>query len=206
MLYRKVLAFQCFSVELNQVVEEIVKVINFVKTSGVATQITAVLFHATTRWLLLGNAFARVFELRQELLSFLQLERHPSAESFQQTDFLLKFNHRCDIFKKLNKLNVSIQGNNAYVLKLSDKIKAFVRKIFLRRFDISDDSGHEHFPFLNRTLADLFIISLPLVVSNAASEHLNRLETNFQQYFTSDFSSYAWIRIPILGERCFFNV
>ena len=45
-------------------------------------------------------------------------------------------------------------------------------------------------------LADLFIISLPLVVSNAASEHLSRLETNFKQYFTSDFSSYAWIRNP----------
>ena len=42
--------------------------------------------------------------------------------------------------------------------------------------------------------ADLSIISLPLVVSNAASEHLNRLETNFKQYFTSGFSSYAWIR------------
>ena len=45
-------------------------------------------------------------------------------------------------------------------------------------------------------LPDLAIISLPLVVSNSASEHLNRLETNFKQYFTSDFSSYAWIRNP----------
>ena len=47
-------------------------------------------------------------------------------------------------------------------------------------------------------LADLSIISLPLVVSNTVSEHLNRLETNFKQYFTSDFSSYAWIRNPFL--------
>ena len=45
-------------------------------------------------------------------------------------------------------------------------------------------------------LADLSIISLPLVVSNAASEYWNRLVTNFKQYFTSDFSSYAWIRNP----------
>ena len=57
-----------------------------------------------------------------------------------------------------------------------------------------DNSGHKYFPFLNCMLADLSIISLPLVVSNAASEHWNRLETNFKQYFTSDFSSYAWIR------------
>ena len=106
MLYREALASQCFSVELNQVVKEIEKVINFAKTSGVRSRIFSKLcadldtphkqlcFHATTRWLSLGNAFARVFELRQELLTFLQSERHSSAESFQQTDFLLKFSHR----------------------------------------------------------------------------------------------------------------
>ena len=210
MLHWEALASQCFSVELNQVVEEIVKVINFVKTSGVRSRISSkpcddldtphkqLLFHATTRWLSLGNAFAQVFELRQELLTFLQSERHPSAESFQQTDFLLKFSYLCDIFEKLSKLNVSIQGNNANALELSDKIEAFLRKISLWRVDVSDNSGQEYFPFLNRMLADLSIISLPLVVSNAAFEHLNRLETNFKQYFTSDFSSYAWIRNPFL--------
>ena len=84
MLHREALASQCFSVELNQVVEEIVKVINFVKTSEVRSRIFSklfadldtsheqLLFHATTRWLSLGNAFARVFELKQELYSHLQ--------------------------------------------------------------------------------------------------------------------------------------
>ena len=186
--------------------------INFVKTSEVRSCIFSklcddlhtphkqLLFHATTRWLSLGNAFARVFELRQELLTFLQSERHPSAESFQQTDYLLKFSYLCDIFEKLNKLNVSMQGNDANVLELSDKIEAFLRKISLWRVDVSDNSGHEYFPFFNRMLADLSIISLPLVVSNAASEHFNRLETNFKQYFTSDFSSYAWIRNPFFVQ------
>ena len=89
-----------------------------------------------------------------------------------------------------------MQGNDANVLELSVKIEVFLRKISLWRVDVSDNSGHEYFPFLNRMLADLSIISLPLVVSNAASKHLNRLETNFKQYFTSDFSSYAWIRNP----------
>ena len=89
-----------------------------------------------------------------------------------------------------------MQGNDANILELSDKIEAFVRKISLWRFDVSDNSGHEYFPFLNRMLADLSVISLPLVVSNTASEHLSALEANFKQYFTSDFSSYAWIRNP----------
>ena len=183
--------------------------INYVKTSAVRSRIFSklcddletphkqLLFHATTRWLSLGNAFARVFELRLELLTFLQLEKHRSTESFQQADFLLKFSYLCDIFEKLNKLNVSMQGNDANILELSDKIEALVRKISLWRFDVSDNSGHEYFPFLNRMLADLSVISLPLVVSNTASEHLSALEANFKQYFTSDFSSYAWIRNPL---------
>ena len=97
-----------------------------------------------------------------------------------------------------------MQGNDANILELSDKIEAFVRKISLWRFDVSNNSGHEYFPFLNRMLADLSVISLPLVVSNTASEHLSALEANFKQYFTSDFSSYVWIRNPFcrqaLGE------
>ena len=87
-----------------------------------------------------------------------------------------------------------MQENDANILELSDKIEAFVRKISLWRFDVSDNSGHEYFPFLNRMLADLSVISLPLVVSNTACEHLSALGANFKQYFTSDFSSYAWIR------------
>ena len=81
-----------------------------------------------------GKCFARVFELRQELRTFLQLEKHRSTESFQQTDFLLKFSYLCDIFEELNKPNVSMQGNDANILELSDKIEAFVRKISLWRF------------------------------------------------------------------------
>ena len=99
--------------------------------------------------LLDGCHWEMLFELRQELLTFLQSERHPSTESFQQTDFSLKFSYLCDIFEKLNKLNVSMQGNDANVLELSDKIEAFLRKISLWCVDVSHNSGHKYFPFLS---------------------------------------------------------
>ena len=91
-----------------------------------------------------------------------------------------------------------MQGNDANILELSDKIEAFVRKISLRCFDVSNNSRHKYFPFLNRMLTDLSITSLPLVISNTSFEHLSTLEANFKQYFTSDFSSYAWVRNPFL--------
>ena len=42
-----------------------------------------------------------------------------------------------------------MQGNNSNILGLSDKIEAFVKTIFLWRFDVSNDSGHEYFSLPN---------------------------------------------------------
>ena len=81
-LHREAPTSLCFSIELKQAFEEIVKVINYVKTSGVRNRIFSklcddletphkqLLFHAPSRWLSLGNAFAQVFELRQKPLTF----------------------------------------------------------------------------------------------------------------------------------------
>ena len=49
-------------------------------------------------------------------------------KAFNKLTNLLKFSYLCDIFEKLNKLNVSMKGNDASVLKLSDKIETFEEK------------------------------------------------------------------------------
>ena len=59
-----------------------------------------------------------------------------------------------------------MRENDANILEWSDKIEAFVRKISLRPLDVSDNSGHEYFPLLNRMLTDLPITSLPLPFKN----------------------------------------
>ena len=80
-----------------------------------------------------------------------------------------------------------MQGNDVNILELSDKIEAFVKKISMGRFDVSDNSGHEYFPFLNCMQTNFSIISLPLLVSNISSEHLSTLEANFKQYLQAIF-------------------
>ena len=66
------------------------------------------------------NCPLRVFELRQELLTFLQIEKHANAEHRQQKEFLLKFSYLFDLFEKLNESNLSMQGNDANIVELSD--------------------------------------------------------------------------------------
>jgi hypothetical protein len=41
--------------------------------------------------------------------------------------FLIKVAYLCDIFEKLNSLNVSLQGKNMHLLKPMGKISAFIK-------------------------------------------------------------------------------
>jgi hypothetical protein len=43
-------------------------------------------------------------------------------------DFLVKLAHLCDIFEKLNAMNLSLQGRNMHLLKSMENILAFITK------------------------------------------------------------------------------
>jgi hypothetical protein len=53
------------------------------------------------------------------------------AKYFCKEIFLAKLAYLSDSFEKLNTLNTSMQGNDAYILLVTDKVNAFVRKISL---------------------------------------------------------------------------
>ena len=74
---------------------------------------------------MLGKSFERVYELLDELRAFLQQEKNQLADYLSETEFLLKLAYVCDIFDKLNKLNLSMQGAHKNVLDISNKITAF---------------------------------------------------------------------------------
>ena len=66
-----------------------------------------------------------------ELQTFLQQKNNNLAECLAENEFLLKFAYLCDIFAKLNKLNISMQGPDKSMLDISDKIAAFFKKLSL---------------------------------------------------------------------------
>ena len=83
-----------------------------------------------------------------------------------------------------------IQENDANVLELYDKIKAFVRKICgVLAFPILD------ILFFSQLHASWFFCYFFTISGQTQLLNiLNRLETNFKQWFTSDFSCYAWLK------------
>ena len=71
---------------------------------------SSLLFYYFSRWLSLRKFFERVYELVDELQAFLPQEYNDLADCLAENTFLLKVAYICDIFAKLNKINISMQG------------------------------------------------------------------------------------------------
>lgn len=87
---------------------------------------TALLFYCNSRWLSKDNVLVRVFELRQELNSYLSEEGHNNSKHFIDSDFVIKLTYLWDIFEKLSLLNISLQGKESHILQLNNKVVTFI--------------------------------------------------------------------------------
>nr|CAH7767661.1 unnamed protein product [Callosobruchus chinensis] len=123
------------------------------------TVLSDLLLDSVARWLSRGNVLSRTFELYQEIHIFLEEEGHASSRYFKDPDFLLKLAYLCDMFDKPNALNLSLQGNNMHILKLSEKIAAFRKKLQLWIRNINEDGCQDCFPELHK-----FSVSNKLVI------------------------------------------
>jgi hypothetical protein len=112
----------------------------------------SLLYYSSARWLSRGNVLSCTFELRQEIFIFLEDEGYKDTEYFADADFLIKVAYLCDIFKKLNSINVSLQGKNVHLLKSKEKISAFVKERKRWRRKYNDDAGKDCFLILQQFL------------------------------------------------------
>ena len=79
-------------------------------------------------------------ELVDKLQAFLQQKNNDLADCLAENEFLLKLAYLCDIFAKLNKLNISMQGPDKNMLDVADKIAAFTKTLSMWKKDIENVS------------------------------------------------------------------
>ncbi|KAK7134480.1 hypothetical protein R3I93_017791 [Phoxinus phoxinus] len=151
----------CKSVlQLDHVVKVVVKLINFIRARGLnhrqfiqfLSETDAdhqdLLYHSNVRWLSLGKACQRVWELKGEISSFLELMgKTDDFPELGDTDWLCDFAFAVDILAHMNVLNEKLQGKDQFVHDMHTNVKAFKTKLTLFSRQISNNA-FTHFPTL----------------------------------------------------------
>ena len=142
-IHREMLASRNMCPELNSVLTDVVKVINYIKAHALNSRLfeqlceemdaehKRLLLHTEIRWLSRGKLLTRVFEVREPWQRFLSEKKSPLAAHFSDKVWVAILAYLCDIFSLLNELNLSLQGKMTTVFKLADKVAAFKAKLEL---------------------------------------------------------------------------
>ena len=110
----------CKSVlDLKHVIDPVVRVINFIRARGlnhrqfkrlldaIESEYSDVLYHSEVRWLSLGNVLRRVWNLREEILLFLEMKQIDCefSSEIKKPEWICDLAFSVDILDKLNELN-----------------------------------------------------------------------------------------------------
>jgi hypothetical protein len=113
---------------------------------------------------------------------------------FHNENWLCNLSYLTDIFEKLNELNTSLQGENANIFLLHDKITVYVTKISIWKQKVVNGNT-DMFPWTN-DFNEEDELGLA-VIKNVILSHLATLVTQFEKYFPTDWDiKNTWIRQP----------
>ncbi|XP_063766104.1 protein FAM200A-like [Eleginops maclovinus] len=207
LIHREALASKDLSVELSGVFDVVVKTVNFIKRNALNTRLfsslchdlgsehSSLLYHSEVRWLSRGAVLARVFELRGAIYEFLCEKHSDLASNFNDSYWLTKLAYLTDVFAELNKLNSSMQGRDANVMQLYEKLDAFVKKMS-KWIERVESNNLAMFPSVEEYPDSTDI-------NDTICEHLRKLVRQFAKYFTDSEEwrrDSKWILLPFSDD------
>ncbi|CAB1329235.1 unnamed protein product [Coregonus sp. 'balchen'] len=181
--------------KMKETMDTVTRLVNFVCESsslqhrlfrGLLEEMSAehkdILLHNDIRWLSKGRVLERVFDLRDELVSFLSSLQSQKASNFfsflTDNKVISDVTFLCDIMSHLNHLNLRLQGKNHTVADMYEAIEAFRSKLHLLERDIH---GRKlHFPCLREHCEKNKMQEDP-----AMKDFVSKLAENFKERFES---------------------
>ena len=144
-------------------INSVVKVVNIIRSRPLAyrqfktlledidVQYRDVLYHNSVRWLSHSKVLRRVYELREEILIFLEIKKINCdfRENMTSDDWRCDFMFAIEVFEKLNNLNLELQGKGIFAHNMPTKVKAFEAKLLLFSKQ-TFQNNFSHFALLNK--------------------------------------------------------
>lgn len=210
-LHREALVAKTCSEELTEVLNQAVKIVNFIKSRPLKCRVfqkicqemgaahISLMLHTDVRWLSRGRVLNRVLELKDELEVFFEEEKQDAfLKMLQNHSWCLKLSYLADIFMKLNELNLSMQGRLETIVASSNKMKGFQRKLGSWKSAVQKDDL-SNFPSLLHQAGNNDLGALKDLILN----HLLRLREAVDFYFPSlSTENLDWIVSPFeLADR-----
>ncbi|GBM94469.1 Zinc finger BED domain-containing protein 5 [Araneus ventricosus] len=140
-IHRQSLVAKPLPDSLKEVLNQSVKVVNFIKANSTNTRLfkslcgdmgslhTMLLLHREVRWLSRGNVLTRLFALRHEVLMFFEDHPFTLSSKFYESEWLQQLAYLSDIFSEINKLNLGLQNHPITIFKVTDKIESMIKKL-----------------------------------------------------------------------------
>ena len=150
------------------------------------------------RWLSRGKVLPRVYELRNELAVFLRDRKPDWVKLFRDEQWLALLAYLTDIFVIINGLNTSMQGRNASLFAIADRIDSLQRKLKARKIRVSNNC-YDMFPQLATVIDDAGDNLDVKSAQDITTEHLSNLVERIQHYFPEQKDprrGNEWIRNP----------
>ncbi|XP_076329566.1 protein FAM200C-like [Tachypleus tridentatus] len=140
-LHRHALASKTLPPKLKKVLDNSVKIINWIKGRALnhclfkslckdfGSEHSVLLFHTKVRWLSRGRALMRFFELQEEVKTFLKERDYDLPEEIESQEFNQMLAYLSDIFTRMSGLSVSLQGKNINILKCCERLHLRCRRV-----------------------------------------------------------------------------
>uniref|UniRef100_UPI00358EFF27 zinc finger BED domain-containing protein 5-like n=1 Tax=Myxine glutinosa TaxID=7769 RepID=UPI00358EFF27 len=194
MIHRYALASKALPATLWEVLDSVIKIVNYVKAGALNTRLfkelckdmdaghEVLLFYTAVRWLARGNVVNRVFELKDEIRFFLEVqEKRDLLAHFDDETWSKRIAYLADIFDHLNKLNLTFQGRETHVLLFQDNLRAFISKLqnWRRKVNLGNIAMFEKLC----GVMDESEGELDQFLKDEITGHLESLKKEFQRYF-----------------------
>lgn len=131
------------ALDMKHVLDVVIKLVNSIRSrafnhrqfreflDSLQSEYSDVLYYTKVRWLSAGRVFERVWDLKDEIISFMEEKGMDECEHLKDIVWLSDFAFFIDLLSHINKLNLKLQGRNQLIHDIWSHIRGFKMQLNL---------------------------------------------------------------------------